>query len=169
MLLRMISSMNKWDINSCPIRREDPSFPADSVTDLKTTRNKLSVWKASNDEETNDAIVALALGRQSLDKLCFVYLDEEYLKRIGIEALQDEPGCAPGIESPVILNRHMNLQQIDYTRLGKLTEYIFKQLDEDNCVYKTKKELSNLLEKYKINGIVTPENVKDSLRSKLKW
>ena len=68
MLLRMISAMNKWDMNANPILREDPSFPADSVTDLKTTRNKLSVWKASSDDETNDAIVALALGRQSLDK-----------------------------------------------------------------------------------------------------
>lgn len=169
MLLRMISAMNKWDLTSCPILRDDPSFPADSVTDLKTTRNKLSVWKASDDEETNDAIVALALGRQSLDKLCFVYLDEDYLKTIGIEALQDEPGSAPGIESVVILNRHMNLQQIDYTRLGKLTEYIFKQLDEDNCVYKTKKELSDLLVAYKDNGIVTPGNMNDRLRSKLNW
>ena len=169
MLLRMLSSMNKWDLKANPILREDPSFPADSVTDLKTTRNKLSVWKASDDDETNDAIVALALGRQSLDKLCFVYLDENDLKRIGIDALQDEPGNAPGIESNAILNRHMNLQQIDYTRLGKLTEYIFKQLDDDNCVYKTKKELSELLLEYKERGLVNPGIMNNKLREKLDW
>ena len=169
MLLRMISAMNKWDLSANPILREDPSFPADSVTDLKTTRNKLSVWKASDDDETNDAIVALALGRQSLDKLCFVYLDENDLKRIGIDALQDEPGSAPGIESDTILNRHMNLQQIDYTRLGKLTEYIFKQLDDENCVYKTKKELSELLLEYKEKGLVNPGIMNDRLRKKLDW
>ncbi len=169
MLLRMLSSMNKWDLKENPILREDPSFPADSVTDLKTTRNKLSVWKASDDDETNDAIVALALGRQSLDKLCFVYLDENDLKRIGIDALQDEPGNAPGIESNAILNRHMNLQQIDYTRLGKLTEYIFKQLNDENCVYKTKKELSELLLDYKEKGLVNPGIMNDKLRKKLNW
>lgn len=169
MLLRMISSLNKWDANSNPIEREDASYPADSVTDLKTTRNKLSVWKANSDAETNDAIVAMALGRTSIDKLCFVYLDETELSKIGIEAIQDEPGLAPGMAKPEVLNRHMNLQHLDYMRLGNLTGYIFNQIDSENCIIKTKKELVNLLASYKENGIVTLANMNDQLKKSLKW
>lgn len=92
----MISSINKWEKDAYPILRDDPSFPADSVTDLKTTRNKLSVWKSNSDKETNDAIVALTLGRDSIAKLKFVFLDEGILASIGINALADEEGggCA---------------------------------------------------------------------------
>ncbi len=169
MLLRMISSLNKWDKDSNKIEREDASFPADSVTDLKTTRNKLSVWKADDDAEADDAIVAMALGRNAVDKLCFVYLDETKLSNIGIEAIQDEPGLAPGMTKPEVLNRHMNLQHLDYTRLGNLTGYIFEQLDSDNCIIKTKKELSDLLSSYKDNGFVAPANMNDRLKEKLKW
>ncbi len=169
MLLRMITTMSKWDLNANPIQRPDPSFPADSVTDLKTTNNKLSVWKTSNEDETNDAIVALAIGRSTLAKLCFVYLDEDELKRMGIEAIQDQIGIAPGIDNKGILAHHMNLQHLDYKRLGELTGYIFKQLDNKNCVYKTKKELSALLLEYKNKGIVLPSRVNEKIKKELNW
>lgn len=169
MLLRMISSLNKWDKESNPIIREDPSFPADAVTDLKTTRNKLSVWEAGTDDEINDAIVAMTLGRDSIAKLCFVYLDENELERIGIKAIQDEPGSAPGIESIDLLNRHMNLQHLDYVRLGSLTDYIYHQLDANKFIIKTKQELNDLLISYKEKGIIATDKIKDHLREKLKW
>lgn len=169
MLLRMISTMSKWDLNANPIQRPDPSFPADSVTDLKTTKNKLSVWKASNEDEINDAIVALAIGRNALAKLCFVYLDEEELKGMGIEAIQDELGRVSGIDNEDILARHMNLQHLDYKRLGELTGYIFKQLDNKKCVYKTQKELSTLLLEYKNKGLVLLSGVNEKLKKDLKW
>lgn len=169
MLIRMISSIKKWSVDAYPINRADASFPGDSVTDLKTTRNKLSVWKADNDEEINDAIVALALGRQSIDKLWFVYLDESHLDSIGITAKPDETGDAPGIASQDILARHMNLQDIDYPRLGKLTEYIYSQLDSEKFTLKTVPQLSTLLNSYKEKGIVLPGNVNDKLKQKLKW
>lgn len=165
----MISSLNKWDKESNPIIREDPSFPADAITDLKTTRNKLSVWEAVTDDEINDAIVAMALGRDSIAKLCFVYLDENELDRIGIKAIQDESGSAPGIESIDLLNRHMNLQHLDYVRLGSLTDYIYHQLDANKFIIKTKQELNDLLISYKEKGIIATDKIKDHLREKLKW
>ena len=169
MLIRMISSIKKWDKNAYPILRDDPSFPGDSITDLKTTRNKLSVWKSSNDEETKDAIVAMAVGRNTIDKLWFVYLDEEELAALGISALADEKGDAPGVVDDSLLRRHMNLQHIDYIRLGKLAEYIYKQLETKNYALKTISQLKELLTEYKESGIIDLAPVKDGIKNKMNW
>lgn len=45
MLIRMISGISKWD-GSKAVNRKDYYICGDAIGDLRTTDNKLSVWKA---------------------------------------------------------------------------------------------------------------------------
>ena len=74
----MISGISKWD-GSKAVNRKDYYICGDAIGDLRTTDNKLSVWKADTQEDINDAIVALALNRDSVSKLSYFLLKEEDL------------------------------------------------------------------------------------------
>ena len=79
MVIRLISNINKWD-GSKIINRDDAYMCGDALSDLRTTDNRLSVWKADNQEDINDAIVALALNRDSVCKINYFLLSEENRK-----------------------------------------------------------------------------------------
>ena len=93
MLIRMISGISKWD-GSKAVNRKDYYICGDAIGDLRTTDNKLSVWKADTQEDINDAIVALALNRDSVSKLSYFLLKEEDLDFLAESAHAD--ACAPG-------------------------------------------------------------------------
>lgn len=77
----MISGISKWD-GSKAVNRKDYYICGDAIGDLRTTDNKLSVWKADTQEDINDAIVALALNRDSVSKLSYFLLKEEDLDKM---------------------------------------------------------------------------------------
>lgn len=77
-------------------------------------------------------------------------------------------GVAPGLKCD-LLERHMNLQHMDYVRLGKLTEYMYQQLDSGHYVLKTVPQLKKLLNDYKDKGLIAQELVKDKIKQAMKW
>lgn len=76
----MISSISRWD-GSRSVNRKDAFICGDAISDLRTTNNELSVWKADTQEDIEDAIVALALNRDSVSKLSYFLLEEDELKK----------------------------------------------------------------------------------------
>lgn len=76
-LMRKISGISKWD-GSNKVHREDQFICGDALGDLKTTQNALSVWKADNEMDIEDAVVALTLSRDKVDKVFGVNLDLKY-------------------------------------------------------------------------------------------
>ena len=79
----MISSISRWD-GSRSVNRKDAFICGDAISDLRTTNNELSVWKADTQEDIEDAIVALALNRDSVSKLSYFLLEEDELEKIEI-------------------------------------------------------------------------------------
>ena len=62
MVLRGLLYPNKWD----PVKdvdRKDAFLAGDNVTELRTTKNMLSVWLANSEEDIEDAIAAMALNK----------------------------------------------------------------------------------------------------------
>lgn len=110
MLIRMIANVGRWD-GSKPVHREDATIWGDAVTDLKTTSNRLSTWLANNDEDVEDAIVALALSRDKVQKMCYMFLNEDILHNLGID-LDSKKGEAPGLDKE-ILKKHRDLVELD--------------------------------------------------------
>ena len=76
MIVRKIDAITKWN-NPKSVNRPDPTVPGDTLSELKTKENKLSVWLANTEEDIEDAVAALSLSRDATDRLCFIVLDED--------------------------------------------------------------------------------------------
>ena len=72
MLVRMLN-ISKWDHDCIKQRKQ---YYGDAISDLKCSQNTLSVWKADNLKEIEEAVLALALGREVIQKMAIVILDE---------------------------------------------------------------------------------------------
>lgn len=164
--LRMIAKISRWD-GSEQINRKDALFTGDMLADLRTTHNKLSVWKADTNEDINDAIVALALNRDNLSGLSYIILDEKDLLQLGIEVLDDEKGDVKCLGDD-ILAKHRNMLDLDYWRLGFLAEYMKNLACDDNKRNtKTKSEIKTLLTCYK--NRINMDEMKPKIKDELKW
>lgn len=168
MLIRMIANVGRWD-GSKPVHREDATIWGDAVTDLKTTSNRLSTWLANNDEDIEDAIVALALSRDKVQKMCYMILNEDILHELGIE-LDAKKGEAPGLDKE-ILKKHRDLVELDIKRLGMLSEYMINiaKTPEFAEWNKTEEEIYKLLIKYREAKKINPAKVNKRLKEFLGW
>ena len=168
MLIRLISNISKWD-GSIIIKRKDPSICGDAISDLKTSNNRLSVWKADSPDDINDAIVALALNRDNVSKMNYLLLKEEDLTELEIEIADDELGKAAGLDE-TLLKKHRDLIEIDYVRLGELAQYMHKLAKEEtNQKVVSKSDVKKLLEKYKNEQKIQPELMSGKLKENLRW
>lgn len=167
MIIRKIDVISRWS-NPKDVSRADPTVPGDTLSELRTRENKLSVWLANSDEDIEDAVAALSLSRTDTQKIVMVKLDEAKLAEINIEVKDDQLGEARGA-SAEILKKHRDLVELDHRRLGLLAEYMIRQA-KDQCNRKTFTEsaVKNILNKYK--GIkIDPRNVNEKISSKLNW
>lgn len=168
MLIRMISSISRWD-GSRSVNRKDAFICGDAISDLRTTNNELSVWKADTQEDIEDAIVALALNRDSVSKLSYFLLEEDELKKIEIDVSDQKPGAVAGLKD-CILSKHRDLIELDFWRLGFLTQYMLELVkNPKQCKNLTRKEIKALLEKYKNKNLITVEQMNSKLKEDLKW
>lgn len=168
MLIRMITSISKWN-GSKVVNRDDAYICGDAISDLRTRDNKLSVWKADTQEDIDDAIVALALNRDSVQKVSCFFLNENDLEKIQIRISDEQEGEACGLDSH-ILKKHRDLIELDYWRLGFLAEYMIELAkDKKNRADYSEKKVRTLLERYRAEQKITPEQVKEKLREKLEW
>ena len=167
MLIRSVSSFKRWN-GERPVCRDDALFCGDAVTDLRTSENTLSVWLANTEEDIEDAVVALTLSKDSPSKLFGLLLDEKELAKIDIELSDKELGKSLGADE-AILKKHRNMVELDYWRLGYLTQYMMDLAkDATKRITFSDKKVVELLNKYK-DCKVKPENINIKLREKLNW
>lgn len=167
MVLRGLLYPNKWD----PVKdvdRKDAFLAGDNVTELRTIKNMLSVWLANSEEDIEDAIAAMALNKDQPCKMVGYLMDEKELEDLEIKTVDNEKGKALGADES-ILAKHRNLIELDYWRLGYLTQYMIGlSKDKNRQVILTKGEVIDILNKYKGNKIKA-EMVNQKLREKLNW
>lgn len=165
MLIRMIGSISRWD-GSQKIERDDALFTGDAIADLRTQGNTLSVWYSSDGSDLDEIIVALALSRSRIDKLCFVIIDDNYISDLNIR-LDNIPGLAPGLNSQQILDKHRDLTEIDYWRLGLIAEHMYKRVEQNHKGLITKQGLKELIKDYVAKGLINKEQLSEGIRNSL--
>lgn len=166
-LIRMISSISKWN-GSRKVNRTDATICGDAISDLRTTDNKLSVWIGDNEEDIDDAIVALALSRDDVQKVECFELDEKKLSEMEITTAE-EKGKVGGLNE-AILCKHRNLVEIDYKRLGILADYMAcLASNEQNRITRTPSSIKELLRRYEREGKIKRNMVKPHIREKMGW
>ena len=103
--------------------------PADAVTaDLRTQSNTLSFWRcgSANDNEIDDAVLALAAGRDRIAKLELVWVREADLQEDGL-SLSETEGRTPVRD---LVAHHVDVQQLDFDQLAKVTGRVLAALAE---------------------------------------
>lgn len=166
-LMRKISGISKWD-GTNEVHRCDQFICGDALGDLKTTQNALSVWKADDETDIEDAVVALALSRDKVDKIYGVNLDSDILNGKGI-VFEENPGEAPEMKKE-ILDKHRDLVELDYWRVGYLAEYMTNLVKENGPQIRfSAKNVRNLMEKYKEEDKINLDEMKPKLKKDLKW
>lgn len=170
MLIRKIKSIGCWDPSKIrdKIHRDDATTPGDTIADLKTEKNGLSVWYTPNTDEENiyPIVAAIATSRESIQKMTYVVLDEEELSNIGIQHVQTD-GIAPGVTNPEILNRHYDLINIDYKRIGLLADYIHQLIEGQKGRTISDKKMIQFIRRLIEEGGINKDELKPGIKDNL--
>jgi len=163
-LARKISRA-KWDPGPGP-----GEIRADAVTgDLRTEDDDLSMWICPQSggldlpSNLSDVVLALASGSKRVDKIDVAW--------ISIEALHAQ-GLAPtptAGETPVasLQDRHVDLQQLDYERLGKVARLLSSAVRNNQVQrFREKQVVSLLVEAVKRNAL-RPEDLQPDVRERI--
>ncbi len=122
----------------------EEEISADAVTaDLRTQNNNLSFWQCAEGtrKEIDDIALAIAAGRDKIDKVEIVLIDDKDLENDG-QAIKATNGRTP-VESLVRL--HVDVMQLDYSRLGRVAHRIASAIAADQCHRVSKKRVERLL------------------------
>lgn len=119
-------------------------LPADAVTvDLRTQDNALSFWRCENasKDHVERAALAIAAAAERIDKLDVVWVAEGDLQTDELHIEQTD-GRTPIAD---MVANHIDVQRLDYTRLGKVASRVARALAEQNHRRLTKKSVRRLL------------------------
>lgn len=167
--IRKINAVSHWDVDKMDLY--DKSFSTGDIlfNELRTEKNRLSVWKYSDSSEIEGLLVAIALNRDNIQKLFYVIMDDDRLKELQVPTDENEVGIADGLKSEEILKKHVNLDRIDFWRLGYVAEYLCNLTKADDSHGDiSEKELFNLIKKYIDNGLITFEDMKPKMQESYK-
>lgn len=139
---------------------------ADAVTtDLRTQDNKLSFWEcgSASAEEIGEAALALAAGRERLDKVELVWIATSDLVKDGLD-LSNSRGRTP---VPDLAERHVDVQQLDYEGLGKVAVRVSSALSKNRHRRLAKQAVKGLLVGAIGDGRLRREELAQKLASEL--
>lgn len=117
---------------------------ADAVTaDLRTSGNALSFWRCDSGVENQVERVALAMAAAGnrIDKLDVVWIAEGDLAADG-QSWEATDGRTPVAE---LRNRHVDLQRLDYVRLGNVARRVAAAIASEWCLRFSRRRVKMLL------------------------
>ena len=117
---------------------------ADAVTaDLRTNGNALSFWRCDTGAEDQVEAVALAMAASGdrIDKLDVVWIAERHLAEDG-QTWEATEGRTPVAE---LRKRHVDLQRLDYVRLGNVARHVAAAIESERCLRLTRRRVRMLL------------------------
>ena len=139
---------------------------ADAVTgDLKTQDNVLSFWRCASGtkEDFEDAVLAIAAGREDVAKVEIVWLNDDELDADGL-TLKDTDGRTPVAE---LIERHVDVCRLGYVRLGKVARRIVSAISEDRYLRLTRARVRNLLVSAVRGGRIELEDLKEKVQTEV--
>ena len=139
-------------------------IPADAVTiDLRTRDNSLSFWQCNSGraDEIDNAALAIAAGRERLDKLEIIWLDEEKVRADG-QALRDSEGRTPVSD---MVDSHIDLVDLNYNLLGVVARRVVNAIEENRYRRLTRTRVKRLIASAIEQGRISANLLSDKLRA----
>lgn len=131
----------------------------------ETCGHTLSLWRCGfgTPEEIEDVILAVAAGRQRIEKVELVWVDEEDLRSDG-QFLVNTDGRTP---VPDLVSLHIDVGRLDYVRLGQVASLVMSAFDEGRYCRMTRKRVRELLVSAMNDGRVDAEGLHETIRAQV--
>lgn len=145
--------------------QEIKSVAADAITNcIKTTGNKLSLWKVEEKRDIIEDIIPLIVGFERPDTCDVIYIPDEIFSEEGISLVQSPEDANTPIES--LKEFHYNAIVGDYEGLGKFAKIVLRSLVNHKRFKgkEVKAKLNNML----YNHEIEKEMISDKLYEKIK-
>ena len=137
---------------------------ADAVTNcIKTTGNKLSLWRVEEKRDSIDDIIPLIVGFERPDTCDIIYISDEVFLQEGIVIEQSSEDANTPIEE--LKQYHYNAIVEDFEGLGKFARIVLRSLDNHKR-FKGKEVKTKLREKLDRQEI-DREMISDKLYEKI--
>lgn len=137
---------------------------ADAVTNcIKTTGNKLSLWRVEEKRDSIDDIIPLIVGFERPDTCDIIYISDEVFLQEGMVIEQSSEDANTPIEE--LKQYHYNAIVEDYEGLGKFARIVLRSLDNHKRFKgkEVKTKLREMLDRQEIDR----EMISDKLYEKI--
>lgn len=144
---------------------ESNDITADAITNcLRTTKNTLSVWHIETEDDLEKAVLAIVANQEHLDTIDVVILDEPSLNEYNLNIV-----TSPG-ETPVasLIEAHRDIAELTFIKLGHVKDHIVQRIRSQKMKRYTVGSLKKILSDAIANGLIQKEDLKESLREKIK-
>lgn len=162
-------SRSKWQDNPLSLDKEKAlvevkSVKADAITNcIKTTGNKLSLWKVEEKNYSIDDIIPLIIGFDKPNTCDVVYISDEILTEEGIILEQSSEDANIPLDD--LKQYHYNAIVNDYEGLGKFAKVVLKSLNSHKRFRSN--EVKSKLKKMLENNEIKKEMISDKLYEKI--
>lgn len=137
---------------------------ADAITNcLKTTNNTLSVWSIKEENDVNNAVLAISSGLDHIETIDVVILEKETIEKHKIKIVVSN-GNTP---ISTFVNSHRDLSNLTFTKLGFIKDHIVERIRENKLKRFTKGTLIKMLKQAIDDGILQLIDLKESIREKI--
>lgn len=141
---------------------EQPS--ADAITNcMKTTNNTLSLWSVDDENEIEEAVLAIAAQFSDLDTIDILTIDPSLIKDRGL-SIQKCLGMTP---YKSFAERHLDVVELDYKSLGLMAEVIIESLRQDRWKRIFLSHLKTIISKGVDEGKIQWSDLKKKVREKI--
>lgn len=150
--------------NEAQAREEVKRVKADAITNcIKTSDNKLSLWRVDDKKDSIDDIVPLIIGFERPDTCDVVYISEEVFSEEQITLEQSSDDANTPIEE--LKQYHYNAIVKDYEGLGKFAKVVLKSLDNQKRFKgrEVKTKLKDMLNNHEIEREMILEKLYEKL------
>jgi len=171
LLVRKIDK-GKWLQNNITA---DEDVSADAITIcLRTSQNKLSVWKVSTETDIKEGILAIVSSGDHLEAIDIVTIDCQRIASKGINVTQNLEQSLTRVED--LKNTHYEITDLTYPKLGIIANCIvdsFKKGQITNCCKEgqvircTERYLIQIVQEATRIGRAKKEDFPDSIQRKL--
>lgn len=160
LLVRKINR-NKWP-NSNNINVFD--ICSDAITScLRSSKNTLSVWKITTEQDLDEAVLALASNFQRLESIDVVLLDGQDLVKASV-SIEQTKGITPVKD---LEKTHFDLSELNYYKIGLVAEHIAQRIYFKKIKRYTITDLKNILKEAINNNRLSMDDLNESVRKKI--
>lgn len=128
LLLRKIDKKTVWNREEKPSWLDNEQVPANTLCDLQTKENCLSVWVVEeNLSNLEDIVTAISCTRDFLTKVDYALFDMKYCLSLGID-IEESEGNTPDMCS----NKwHRNLIELSVSKIAELAKVMYRHAKID--------------------------------------